>query len=98
VIERSKGVFLAAAATPFNSHPKPQAPRPKGGLHTGRKRINQSQEFYMSERDGDKSRSNRERKQKVARRKRDQELLERAAKAGKSTHTSVRAQPRLVSA
>jgi len=48
----------------------------------------------MSARNGDKSRFNRDRKQKIARRKRTQELLERAAKALKS----VRAQPRSVSA
>jgi hypothetical protein len=52
----------------------------------------------MSARNGDKSRFNRERKQKIARRKRTKELLERAAKAGESAGTTVRAQPRSVSA
>ena len=36
----------------------------------------------MSARNGDKSRFHRERKQKIARRKRTQELLDRAAKPG----------------
>jgi len=52
----------------------------------------------MSARNGDKSRFNRERKQKVARRKRNHELLAHAAKAPKSGDTTVRAQPRSVSA
>jgi len=51
----------------------------------------------MSARNGDKSRFHRERKQKIARRKRTQELLERAAKARKS-ETTVHAQPRSVPA
>ena len=52
----------------------------------------------MSARNGDKSRFHRERKQKIARRKRTHELLERAAKALKSGETTVRVQPRSVSA
>ena len=48
----------------------------------------------MSERNGDKSRFNRERKQKIARRKHTRELLERVAKAHKSADTTARAQPR----
>jgi len=52
----------------------------------------------MSARNGDKSRFNRERKQKIARRKRTHELLQRAAKAHKSGDTAVRTQPRSVSA
>jgi len=52
----------------------------------------------MSARNGDKSRFHRERKQKIARRKRNHELLERAAKGPKSGDTTVRAQPRSVSA
>jgi hypothetical protein len=51
----------------------------------------------MSARNGDKSRFNRERKQKIARRKRTHELLERAAKA-KSADATTRVQPRSVSA
>jgi len=47
----------------------------------------------VSARNGDKSRFNRERKQKIARRKRTHELLERAAKARKSADTTVRAHP-----
>ena len=52
----------------------------------------------MSARNGDKSRFNRVRKQKIARRKRIQELLERPAKARKSAEATIRAQPRSVSA
>ena len=52
----------------------------------------------MSARNGDKSRFNRERKQKIARRKRTHELLQRAAKAPKSGDTAVRTEPRSVSA
>ncbi len=52
----------------------------------------------MSARNGDKSRFNRERKQKIARRKRTQELMERGAKAHKSDDRSARVQPRAVSA
>ena len=52
----------------------------------------------MSARYGDKFRFNRERKQKIARRKRTHELLERATKARKPAETTVRAQPRSVSA
>jgi hypothetical protein len=52
-----------------------------------------SQEFIMSARNGDKSRYNRERKQKIARRKRIHELLERTAKARKPADTAAR-QPR----
>jgi hypothetical protein len=51
----------------------------------------------MSARNGDKSRFNRERKQKIARRKRTHELLERAARTSKSADAAVRAQPRSVS-
>ena len=51
----------------------------------------------MSARNGDKSRFHRERKQKIARRKRTQELMERAAKARRAG-TSDRVHPRSVSA
>ena len=51
----------------------------------------------MSARNGDKSRFNRERRQKIARRKRNQELLGSAAKELKSAETAVRAQPKPVS-
>jgi hypothetical protein len=51
----------------------------------------------MSARNGDKSRFHRERKQKIARRKRTHELLERAAKTQRSANPTVRAQPRSVS-
>ncbi len=50
----------------------------------------------MSARNGDKSRFHRDRKQKIARRKRTQELLKRAAEATDSGKTRVRAQPRPV--
>jgi hypothetical protein len=52
----------------------------------------------MSARNGDRSRFNRERKQKIARRKRTQELLERATKALKSEDHSTRVPPRAVPA
>lgn len=39
----------------------------------------EQEEFLMSSMNGDKSRYHRERKQKIARRKRTRELLERAA-------------------
>ena len=44
----------------------------------------------MSARNGDKSRFNRERKRKIARRKRPHELLKRVAKARKSADATVR--------
>jgi len=52
----------------------------------------------MSPRNGDKSRFNRKRKQKIARRKRTHELLKRVAKVRMSAETTIRAQPRSVSA
>ena len=52
----------------------------------------------MSARNGDKSRFNRERKQKLARRKHTQELMQRIAKARESADATVRAQPRSVPA
>lgn len=52
----------------------------------------------MSARNGDKSRFNRDRKQKIARRKRTHELLQRLAKAPKSGVATVGARPRSVSA
>ena len=52
----------------------------------------------MSARNGDRSRFNRERKQKIARRKRTKELLRGAAQAFKADDTSARVQPRSVSA
>ena len=52
----------------------------------------------MSARNGDKSRFNRDRKKKMARRKRTLELLERAKNARKSAGAAVRGQPRSVSA
>lgn len=50
----------------------------------------------MSARNGDKSRFNRERKQKIARRKKNQEL--RAASPRKSADTALGARPQSVSA
>jgi len=52
----------------------------------------------MSARNGDKSRFHRERKQKIARRKRNQELLARAANEGVAADTRARAKQRSVSA
>ena len=52
----------------------------------------------MSARNGDKSRFNRERKQKIARRKRTHELLKQVTMARRSADATVGAQPRLVPA
>ena len=52
----------------------------------------------MSARNGDKSRFHRKRKQNIARRKRNHELLVRAAKARKSVDATARAQPGSVQA
>jgi len=52
----------------------------------------------MSARNGNKSRFDQERKQKIVRQKRTHELLEGAAKARKSADTTVSVQPRSVSA
>ena len=52
----------------------------------------------MSARNGDKSRFHRERKQKIARRKRTHELLERVEKTRKPEETSSRVRPGSVSA
>jgi hypothetical protein len=52
----------------------------------------------MSARNGDKSRFNRDRKQKIARRKRAHELLKSLAMARNSTDKTARAQPKSVSA
>ena len=56
-----------------------------------------TQESIMSARNGDRSRFNRERKQKIARRKRTREQLMRLAEARKSADITVRAQPSSVS-
>jgi len=52
----------------------------------------------MSARNGDRSRFHRERKQKIARRKRTHELLERVAKAQKPVGTSTRIEREVLSA
>jgi hypothetical protein len=52
----------------------------------------------MSARNGDKSRFNRDRKQKIARRKRTHELLQHAAKTRKSVDVTAHTQPRSVPA
>ena len=52
----------------------------------------------MSARNGDKSRFNRERKQKIARRKRTHELRQRLGKALETADAALRAQPRSVPA
>ena len=70
----------------------------KGSPHLAVSKSSSCKEFIMSARNGDKSRFNRERKQKIARRKRTHELLERVAKARKSAVTTGRAEPRSVSA
>jgi len=52
----------------------------------------------MSSLNGDKSRYHRERKQKIARRKRNRELVERAGTQGKSAGSSHSSKPRSVPA
>jgi len=52
----------------------------------------------MSARNGDKSRFHRERKQKIARRKRTRELLNRTPRQSKPVDSSASARPRSVSA
>lgn len=52
----------------------------------------------MSALNGDKSRFNRERKQKIAKRKRTRELLNRPATQAKSPDSSSRTKPQSVSA
>jgi hypothetical protein len=52
----------------------------------------------MSARNGDKSRFNRERKQKIARRKRTRELLNRAAAKGTPPDANSQARPKGVPA
>ena len=52
----------------------------------------------MSARNGDKSRFDRERKQKIARRKRNHEMLERSNNAPKSADAKVGVRPRSVPA
>lgn len=52
----------------------------------------------MSSMNGDKSRYHRERKQKIARRKRTRELMERAATHGKAVNTTSATAPRSVPA
>jgi len=52
----------------------------------------------MSAKNGDKSRFHRERKQKIARRMRNRELLNRAATESKSADSSTAGRPRTVSA
>jgi hypothetical protein len=74
-----------------------QVLQPRRWLTSAVSKSSLTQEFIMSARNGDKSRFNRERKRKITRRKRAQELLEHTAKAGKSEDAAVRAQPRSVS-
>ncbi len=52
----------------------------------------------MSSKNGDKSRFHRERKQKIARRKRSVELQERLSKAAKSEGSSTGVPPKSVTA
>lgn len=52
----------------------------------------------MSALNGDKARFNRERKHKIARRKRKRELLQVATQQSKSTHNAARTKPRTVPA
>src|SRR6185312_10250949 len=75
-----RACFLQLAAFRFNLFCLAAGSEPKK-VHLAESEPTQSQEFYMSARNGDKSRFHRVRKQKIARRKRIQELLERPANA-----------------
>ena len=96
-IERSRGIrcfcpwqstlFLSGFARSTIDHADPTLPNPLT-----------CQEVTMSARNGDKSRFHRERKQKIARRKRNQEILARAASEGRPADTTARAKPRSVPA
>lgn len=79
-IQRSKGAFPVTSGIPFSVLCLAAGSENLKGS-SGSKRINPVQEFYMSARNGDKSRFHRVRKQKIARRKRVQELLEGPANA-----------------
>jgi hypothetical protein len=57
----------------------------------------EQEEFIMSARNGDRSRYHRVRKQKIARRQRTRELLNRAAAERKSVENSGSAKPRSIS-
>ena len=61
---------------------------PKVGLSLAVSKSSSCREFIISALNGEKSRFNKERKQRIARRKRTHELLERAAKARKSADTA----------
>jgi hypothetical protein len=101
-IERSGGVFFAPAIFPTSLRSVPAecgggSRVPQELCLTGPK-YNLLQESIMSAWNGDKSRFNRERKQKIAKRKRIRELLHRAGTASKPVAGSVGAKPRTVTA
>lgn len=60
--------------------------------------LSNHQEFIMSARNGDKSRFHRERKQKIARRKRTLELLQRTRTEAKTAGVAKAVKPTAVSA
>ena len=99
-IERSGGVILTSSFLSAASYLAVNRIRATDldRAHPQLANLLQYQEFTMSARNGDKSRFNRERKQKIARRKRSHELLKAAAGAVNSGKTTVRAQPRPVTA
>src|SRR5215469_3102425 len=68
----------------------------KGSLTLIMSKASSCQEFIMSARNGDKSRFHRERKQKIALRRRTHELLKRAAARRKGMDPSARANPQSV--
>ena len=90
VIEKSKGVF-PEQWLPLSIRITKPLVREESGLHTWQQPNQPAREFYMSARNGDKSRFNRKRKQKIARRKHTQGLLERVKKALQSADATVRA-------
>jgi hypothetical protein len=97
VIEASKGVFLADFSFSIRTA-QAAGTKDKMGCIPGSSRIDGSEEFYRSAPNGDESRFNRKRKQKLAPREHAHELLERAAKVHQSAFATVRSQPRSVSA
>jgi hypothetical protein len=60
--------------------------------------LSNHQEFIMSARNGDKSRFHRERKQKIARRKRTLELVQRTRTEAKTAGVAKTVKPTAVSA
>jgi len=101
VIERWKGALFGNSRFSLqslagHSDCPAQVLHLKGSLTLIMSKSSSCQEFIMSARNGDKSRFNRERKQKIALRRRTHELLKRAAARRKGMDPSARANPQSV--